>query len=70
LSPDAPLAAEWHGDLLGGVMAIKGKFADGSPLLAIPNYTRMNRQPGPPPETPENRRGPREIDSLVWLKEG
>ena len=39
----APLTAEWHGDLLGGVMAVKGKFADGTPLLAIPNYARNNR---------------------------
>ena len=23
---------------LGGVVVIKGKFADGSPLVAIPNY--------------------------------
>ena len=70
VSPNTPLAAEWRGDLLGGVMAIQGKFADGSPLLAIPNFARMNRLPGPPPEAPENRRGPREIDSLVWMKEG
>jgi hypothetical protein len=39
----APLTAEWRGDLLGGVMAIKGSWADGSPLLAIPNYARNNR---------------------------
>jgi DUF1680 family protein len=39
----APLTAEWRGDLLGGVMAIKGNWADGSPLLAIPNYVRNNR---------------------------
>ena len=37
------LTAEWRGDLLGGVMVIKGKFADGSPMLAIPNYARTNR---------------------------
>ena len=24
-------------------MTIKGKFADGTPLLAVPNYARMNR---------------------------
>jgi hypothetical protein len=24
-------------------MAIRGKWADGSPLLAIPNYARENR---------------------------
>lgn len=37
------LKAEWRGDLLGGVMAITGKWADGTPMLAVPNYTRMNR---------------------------
>jgi DUF1680 family protein len=38
-----PLVAEWRGDLLGGVMTLKGKWADGSPLVAIPNYARNNR---------------------------
>ena len=40
---DAPLKAEWRPDLLGGVMVITGKWEDGSPLMAIPNYARMNR---------------------------
>ena len=53
LSPDAELKAVWEADLLGGVMAIEGRFADGSPLLAIPNYARNNR-------------GKR---SIVWVKE-
>jgi DUF1680 family protein len=43
LSPDSPLTTEWRADLLGGVMVIKGQFADGSPMLAIPNYARTNR---------------------------
>ena len=44
LSPDLKsLATEWRGDLLGGVLVIKGKWSDGSPLLAIPNYARQNR---------------------------
>ena len=43
LSDDAPLATEWRPDLLGGVVVIKGKFSDGSPLVAIPNYARGNR---------------------------
>ena len=38
-----PLTIKWRGDLLDGVMAIRGKWADGSPLLAIPNYARENR---------------------------
>lgn len=43
LSPKADLTARWEPDLLGGVIAIRGKFADGTPLLAIPNYARNNR---------------------------
>ena len=39
----APLTAEWRGDLLDGVMTLKGQWADGSLLLAIPNYARNNR---------------------------
>ena len=38
-----PLKAEWRPDLLGGVMVITGKWQDGTPMLAIPNYARMNR---------------------------
>jgi DUF1680 family protein len=52
LSPAAPLAVEWRGGLLGGVMVIQGKFADGTPMLAVPNYARLNR-------------GGR---SIVWIK--
>ncbi len=50
LSPDSPLTTEWKADLFKavkgaaeGVMAIKGQFANGSPLLAIPHYARNNR---------------------------
>lgn len=53
LAPDSPLATAWRADLLDGVMAITGAFQDGQPLLAIPNYARLNR-------------GGR---SLVWLKD-
>jgi len=69
---DAPLRAEWRPDLLGGVMVITGKWQDGSPMVAIPNFTRMNRVP-PPPEypgdrDPERRRRPKPpIDSKVWI---
>jgi hypothetical protein len=45
-----PLQAEWRPDLLGGVMVITGKWLDGSPMLAIPNYARMNRVASPKPE--------------------
>ena len=43
LSPDAPLTTEWRPELLGGVMVIKCTFANGSPMIAIPNYARLNR---------------------------
>jgi DUF1680 family protein len=53
LAKDAILTTEWNPDLLGGVLVIKGSFADGKPLIAIPNYARNNR-------------GGR---STVWIKE-
>ena len=55
LSPDVKsLTTEWRGDLLGGILVIKGKWSDGSPLLAIPNYARQNRG---------------SAQSEVWMKE-
>lgn len=42
VAPNAQFTAEWSPRLLDGVVAIKGKFADGSDLLAIPNYARNN----------------------------
>jgi DUF1680 family protein len=65
LSPESALTAEWKGDLLGGVMVIKGTWADGSVLTAIPNYARGNRYPSD--ET--DRRGRSTISSTVWLKD-
>jgi DUF1680 family protein len=56
----SPLTAEWRKDLLGGVMTIKGTWADGSPLLAIPNYARNNRNPKPVTDDSEG--------SVVWIK--
>ena len=58
----APLKPEWRGDLLDGVMVIKGQWADGSPLVAIPNYARENRI------AQETNRGPGP-DSVVWFKD-
>jgi uncharacterized protein len=43
LAADAPLRAEPDESLLGGVLAVRGTFSDGTPLQAIPNYARMNR---------------------------
>jgi len=53
LGPTSTLSTEWRGDLLGGVMVIKGTFGDGAPMTAIPNYARLNR-------------GGR---SIVWVKD-
>ena len=69
---DASLRAEWRPNLLGGVMVITGKWQDGSPLLAIPNFARMNRV-GTPPEYPSDREPDRgfgskhSLDSKVWI---
>ncbi len=65
LSPESALTAEWKGDLLGGVMVIKGTWADGSELMAIPNYARGNRDPS----DQNDRRGRGTISSSVWLKD-
>jgi DUF1680 family protein len=77
LSPNSPLTAEWKGDLLGGVMVIKGKFADGSPMMAIPNYARTNRDKAMPLEgsLPLGADGAvrltqRPPTSIVWMREG
>ena len=43
LAPDSPLHAAWRADMLDGAMVITGTFQDGKPLLAIPNYARLNR---------------------------
>jgi DUF1680 family protein len=39
----APIKAQWMGDMLGGVTVLKGEWANGRPMIAIPNYARMNR---------------------------
>ena len=59
LPPDAPLTTEWKPDLLGGVVVIRSKFADGKPLWPFPitpgpiaaagswcGSGRSNRDPG------------------------
>lgn len=57
---DEPLTLEWRGDLLGGIMTIKGTWEDGSPLVAIPNYARNNRNP--------EGEGAEPFRSEVWIK--
>lgn len=60
----SPLTLEWRPDYLKGVMTIKGKWADGSPLLAIPNYARLNGLT----TTPLPSQTGREPVSIVWIK--
>jgi DUF1680 family protein len=80
LAPDAPLTTEWRSDLLQGVLAIKGQWADGSDMLAIPNYARANRFEDADDEDQSfsgssgtedlvRRRRDRNITSRVWLNE-
>lgn len=61
-----PLTLEWKEDLLDGVMTIKGKWDDGTPLVAIPNYARSNRNAIHATDRP-GEGNPNE-GSLVWIK--
>jgi DUF1680 family protein len=82
LPPAAPLRAEWRPGLLNGVTVITGTFADGTPMLAIPNYARYNRNPPAPPYVPPPRPAPVQAaappaprpappppESIVWMRE-
>ncbi len=76
LDPKSALTTEWKADLLSGVLAIKGAWADGSALMAIPNYARNNRDSTAPrgsdgggPAAGPGRRGPRSASSSVWLRD-
>ena len=80
LAATAPLKTEWRPDLLNGVMVITGAFAQGAPLLAIPNYARYNRNPPAPPYTPPPpapaqaqgaapRPAPVPPESIIWMRE-
>ncbi|NSW94149.1 MAG: glycoside hydrolase family 127 protein [Bacteroidales bacterium] len=61
-----PLKAEWKGDMLNGVMVIRGTWNDGTPLTAIPNYARNNRNKIPGTYSP----GPADPaeGSIVWIR--
>ncbi len=76
-----PLSVEWNKDLLFGVMVIKGSWADGSALTAIPNYARNNRivkaetapvvsQTTTPTQAaePPQRFVDRTPTSIIWIK--
>ena len=76
LAPGAPLTAAFRPELLGGVTVITGHFADGSPLVAVPNFARYNRYPPAPPPAPVVPRQPPPppaprppAQSLVWMRE-
>jgi DUF1680 family protein len=62
---NGPLTTEWRKDLLRGVMVINGKWEDGTPLVAIPNFARNNRNKvhSTPAPGPENADG----GSKVWI---
>ena len=61
-----PLHTQWRPDLLGGVMVITGRWADGSELVAIPNHARMNRE-GSPPAYPDDGDRKLPAESKVWI---
>lgn len=75
-----PFVTEWHDELLRGVMLIKGSWADGTPLTAIPNYARNNRITKPVATTvatsttptqaaePPQRIADRTPTSIIWIK--
>ena len=49
---NATMDSQWSPELLDGVITLHGRYTDGTPLIAVPNYARLNR-------------GGR---SLVWMK--
>jgi DUF1680 family protein len=57
-----PLSSEWREDMLDGVVVLKGTWADGSPLLAIPYFLRNNRMSRV--EDPDEDNPP---TSVVWM---
>lgn len=65
-----PMKAEWRNDLLGGVMAIRGTWEDGTPLIAVPNYARNNRNAVHFTERPvRGNTNENTVDaSMVWIK--
>ena len=56
------LKAEWTPDFLNGMVLIKGIWADGSPMVAVPNFARMNRNEPRDPQITTPR-------SNVWVKQ-
>ena len=65
LKSNTTLTTEWRDDFLGGVMVIKGTWANDSMLTAIPYYARSNRFT----EDDARSRGRGALLSSVWLKD-
>jgi len=65
----APLTAEWRSDLLGGVKVIKGSWADGSQLVAIPNFARCNRIDSSGNSNRSSNRDGGSANSVVWIRD-
>ncbi len=68
LSPESALTTEWRSDFLGGVMVVKGTWADGSALAAIPNYARNNRDSDAAEDSGGRGRRSRPVSSIVWMR--
>jgi hypothetical protein len=80
VAADAEFTAYWKPDFLEGIVAIGGKWSDGTPLVAIPYYARFNRSgesgdagkfggPGAIGSTAEAPRGEGRPVSWVWIEE-
>ena len=73
LSPESTLTTEWDGGILDGMMLIKGKWSNGSTLMAIPNYARSNRfsedDENATSDSDRSRRRGRPVSSIVWIKD-
>ncbi len=69
LSPNTALTIEWNGNLLSGLMVLKGMWDDGSELMSIPYYARSNRGLSDSTETDRRPRGQGSLISSVWLKD-
>ena len=69
LAPETDLQAVFQQDLFGGVIVIRGNWADGSPMEAIPYYARHNRSSSDESRAADSsgRRG--STLSRVWLKD-
>ena len=55
------LTLNWRPEMFNGIMTINGSWADGAPLLAIPNYIRSNRMGMSPSKD-------RKPESIIWIK--